>query len=206
MATRKVRFAAFIPPGRYSVDRPWKNQYWRIDRVEKAILRKIVTPATDKPLDELELVFASTKSGERCRFLVSGFSIDELPQLSIEDYPKGLYMPMGIGVPPFFQAYDDLEQHPPDKSPYFSLTLDQHGRWIDHHSLAVDGPVIHRDERDPDLVHVYLLSYERHSLVAHFVVSVHKKETAASAPIGLSDQIAVSRYSKRQRAGTNRIA
>jgi hypothetical protein len=44
-------------------------------------------------------------------------------------------------------------------------------RWIDHHTFAIDGPVMHRDERDPDLLHVYLPSYERHSLIAHFVVS-----------------------------------
>ena len=168
---KKVRFAAFIPPGRYSVNRPWKNQYWRMDQFEKAILRKVVSPATSKPLDELELVFASTKTGEICRFFVSGFEREELPQLPTGDYPKGLYMPMGIGVPPFFQSYEDLVQNPPERSPYFSVMLDSDGRWIDHHSLAVDGPVIHRDDQNPDLLHVYLLSYERHSLVAHVVVS-----------------------------------
>jgi len=177
---KKVRFAAFVPPGRYSVHRPWKNQYWRIDRVEKAILRKIVSPATDKPLDELELIFASSKTSDTCRFIVSGFAIEDLPQLVTREFPKGLYMPMGIGVPPFFQVYDDLERNPPDKSPYFSLMLDQQGRWIDHHSLAVDGPVIHRDEQDPDLLHLYLLSYERHSLVAHFVVSIRHGPAAST--------------------------
>lgn len=169
---KKVRFAAFIPPGRYSVNRPWKNQYWRIDRLEKAILRKIASPAADKPLDELELVFANSRTSDTCRFIVSGFDAKELPQLPTADYPKGLYMPMGIGIPPFFQTYDDLERNPPDKSPFFSVMLDHDTRWIDHHSVAIDGPVMHRDERDPDLLHVYLLSYERHSLVAHLVVSM----------------------------------
>ena len=45
------------------------------------------------------------------------------------------------------------------------------GRWIDHHRFAIDGPVLHRDARNPDLLHVYLLSYERHTLINHIVVS-----------------------------------
>jgi hypothetical protein len=37
--------------------------------------------------------------------------------------------------------------------------------------VAVDGPVLHRDEADPGKLHLYLLSYERHSLVGHFVLA-----------------------------------
>jgi hypothetical protein len=81
-----------------------------------------------------------------------------------------MYMPMGIGVPPFFQSYDALEKSPPQESPYVSVLLDGNDRWIDHHSFAIDGPVLHRDEEDPELLHVYLLSYERHSLIAHIVL------------------------------------
>lgn len=167
-----VRFASFIPPGRYSVQHPWKNEYARMDRFEKVILREIVSPATDKPLHELELHFSGTTQPGVARFFVSGFDLEKLPRLPVPEYPKGLYMPMGIGTPPFFQKYDDLEQGPPPKAPFFSVLLDGDGKWIDHHSFAIDGPVLHRDEKDPDVLHVYLLSYERHSLIAHVVVSV----------------------------------
>src|SRR5207245_1321180 len=50
---RKIRFASFIPPGRYSVNHPWKNKYTQIDRFDKAVLREIESPATNKPLYEL---------------------------------------------------------------------------------------------------------------------------------------------------------
>jgi hypothetical protein len=82
-----------------------------------------------------------------------------------------MYMPVGIGVPPFFQSYQELEKNPPHSSPYVSVLLDEQDRWIDHHSFAIDGPVLHRDAKDPNVLHVYLLSYERHSLIAHFVIS-----------------------------------
>jgi hypothetical protein len=120
-------------------------------------------------LNELELVFTS-KTGATNRFLVSGFSLEGLPAVPVKDYPKGLYMPMGIGTPPFFQSYADLEKNPPDKSAYFSVLLDAAGRWINHHDVAIDGPVLHRDADQPYLVHVYLLSYERHALIAHVVI------------------------------------
>ncbi len=167
---RKIRFASFIPPGRYSVNHPWKNEYRRIDRFDRAILREIKSPATDKTLHELELVFSSTKREGTSRFFVSGFDLTALPQLPVKDYPKGMYVPMGIGVPPFFQPYEELEKSPPHRSPYVSVLLDEQDRWVDHHSFAIDGPVLHRDEKSPDVLHVYLLSYERHSLIAHFVI------------------------------------
>jgi hypothetical protein len=169
---RSVRFAAFIPPGRYSVAHPWSNEYQRMDRFQRAVLREVDSPARDEPLHELELVFTSSRFGGECRFVVSGFRACDLPQLATQDYPKGMYMPMGIGVPPFFQSYEDLERNPPQRSSYFCLLLDPAGKWIDHHRWAIDGPVLHRDADDPRRLHLYLLSYERHTLIAHFVIDI----------------------------------
>ena len=177
---RKVRFATFAPPGRYDVRKPWKNEYWRLSQFDKAILREIVSPATSKPLAELELVFKNKGTGEVARFIVSGFDLAELPQLPVEKYPDGLYMPMGIGVPPFFQSYDQLEKHPPDRSAYFCVLLDSASNWINHHEVAVDGPVMHRDATKPDVLHVYLLSYERHSLITHVVITTTPTATQAT--------------------------
>lgn len=168
---KQIHFATFAPPGRYEVNKPWKNEYWRLAKFKKVYVRDVISAANkSKTLKELELVFEDEKTGQPTRVFVSGFDVNTLPQLKVEDYPKGLYMPMGIGVPPFFQKYEDLEKNPPYQSPYFSMVLDGESRWINHHDMAVDGPVIHRDSNDPNLLHVYLLSYERHSLIAHFLV------------------------------------
>ena len=163
---RPVRFASFIPPGRYSVQHPWGNEYPRMKRFEKAILRETESPGGGGALQELELAFSGSQGS--CRFLVGGIDLDSLPRLRPGDYPAGLYMPMGIGTPPFFQSYDELVKSPPDQSRFFSLMLDGEGRWINHHDLAIDGPVMHRDFDDPHIVHLYLLSYERHTLIGHF--------------------------------------
>ena len=161
-----VRFATFIPPGTYDVGTPWANEYWRLATLEGGTLRRVETAARTAA-DELELTFIGS-DGSTNRFLVGGVDFASLPQLPRRDYPKGLYMPMGIGVPPFYQDYADLLQRDPMDSPYYSVLLDESERWIDHHAAAIDGPVMHRDADDPDLVHLYLLSYERHTLVGHF--------------------------------------
>jgi hypothetical protein len=178
-AADQIRFPTFAPPGRYFVSKPWKNQYWRLAKFDKAILRDIKSPATDQRLLEIELVFTNGRTGEPTRFIVSGIDMQALAQLDIPDYPRGLYMPMGIGVPPFFQSYDQLEKNPPDKSPYFSVMLDGKDRWINHHEVAIDGPVVHRDRINPDVLHLYLLSYERHTLIGHYVIALTGKTSIA---------------------------
>ncbi|QGJ71628.1 Hypothetical protein PBC10988_33350 [Planctomycetales bacterium 10988] len=162
-----ITFASFHPPGYYEKSVPWGNEYWRIAQLQETILREVITPASDEVLHEVELVYTDASGNETCRFLVGGVDLDSLPQLSTDEYPHGLYMPMGIGVPPFYQTYEDLQKNLPHESPFYSFLLDQEDRWIDHHTVAIDGPVLHQDLRDPNVVHLYLLSYERHCLVTH---------------------------------------
>ena len=181
---RPIEFASFIPPGRYEHDTPHGNEYWRMAHVEKLILRDIVSPAGDAPLHELELIFRDNRQGQRCRFLVGGVDFRTLPQLPVEKYPDGMYMPMGIGVPPFFQKYEQLQQQPPPTSPFVSVLLDEKSRWLNHHAIGIDGPVLHRDAVDPNLVHLYLLSYERHMLLGHFVIDTGESEQTPPAAAG----------------------
>jgi len=139
--------------------------------LKKLFWREIVSPASAKPLRELELVFSSGKQEGVCRFLVSGFDLEALPRLPMADYPKGLYMPMGIGVPPFFQSYDDLQKQPPHQSPMSACcsTATRNGS-ITTASVSM---VLFctATKRSQTFLHIYLLSYERHSLIAHFTVS-----------------------------------
>jgi len=53
-----------------------------------------------------------------------------------------------MSVPPFYQTYEELVSNPPRESPCYSFLVDGEGRWIDHHTAAIDGPVMHCDESD----------------------------------------------------------
>lgn len=179
---RKVEFAAFIPPGRYESDSPRGNEFWRLAKFESAALREVISPVDPRPVHELELSFRCSRTGETNRFVVSGFRLEELPTLPTSRYSEGLYMPMGIGVPPFFQSYAELQQHPPPRSPFFSVLLDPRGGWLNHHDVGIDGPILHCDDSQPNTLHVYLLSYERETLVGHWTVSI-SGETVRKPPL-----------------------
>ncbi len=166
----EIHFAAFLPPGLYQNEKPRNNEYWRIGKFEKAILRNIQPVGVPEILQEIELVFKDKKTDEENKLFISGVKIKDLPQLPVEEYFKGLYLPMGIGVPPFYQSYEELKQNHPYENPYFSVLLDSQDKWIDHHAVGVDGPVMHLDPDNPGLLHLYLLSYERHTLIAHFLI------------------------------------
>ncbi|WP_373529255.1 hypothetical protein [Nostoc sp.] len=166
----KIKFATFRPPGFYDPNKPWGNEYWRIGKFEKTILRNIQPIGVKQNLQEIELLLRDTKTGEQNRLFISGINIQNLPKLPVKEYYKGSYMPMGIGIPPFYQSYEELTKSPPHESPFFSFLLDSKDRWIDHHHLAVDGSVMHLDQENPNLLHLYLLSYERNTLIAHFLL------------------------------------
>ncbi|GAA3921492.1 hypothetical protein [Litoribacillus peritrichatus] len=169
----KVQFASFVPPGQYKLNQAWNNKYWQIGELDYAKMRDIA-PASGKKesLQELELTFKDTETGLNNRLIISGFDVNALPQLETKDYPKGLYKPMGINVPPFYQSYEQLKEQPPYESEYFSVLLDENDEWIDHHSTSIDGPVMHLDKEDKSILHLYLLSYERHTLVRHFTINL----------------------------------
>lgn len=57
------------------------------------------------------------------------------------------------------------------------MSASHKSHWLNHHDIAVDGPILHRDEHDPSLVHLYLLSYERHTLLGHWILSIGTETT-----------------------------
>ncbi|MEN1678365.1 MAG: hypothetical protein AAGJ46_02150 [Planctomycetota bacterium] len=166
-----IRFATFAPPGYYESEMPWKNRYDLLAEFDGATYRRVRSELNGEELDELELRFTSVE-GKPSRLIIGGLDLASAPVLAEEEYPKGIYLPMGIGTPPFYQDYAELVENPPHESPYYSFVLDENDGWIDHHAMAVDGPVLHRDAGDPNLLHLYLLSYERHLLVAHFELTL----------------------------------
>ncbi|MEW6543120.1 MAG: hypothetical protein AB1411_05865 [Nitrospirota bacterium] len=166
-----VRFASFIPPGRYSVAHPRDTRLHYLSELTGALLRKVRTPAGPEPLFELELAFRSNETGQSTKLVFGGLDFRTLPTLPVGRYERGWQVPMGIGNPGFFESYEGVQTHPPTKRPFYGFHLDAQGRWLDHHAVGVDGPLLHWDTADPATLHLYLLSYERHALLNHFVLT-----------------------------------
>lgn len=168
--TDPVRFASFIPPGVYSRAHPRDTQLHRLSELTGAVLRQVRVTGETALTAEMELSFKDGRTGESSRLLVGGVSLKALPRLHPRDYAKGWQAPMGIGNPGFFESYEEVTTHPPKGRTFYAVLLDGRNRWVDHHTVGVDGPLLHRDADDPAVVHLYLLSYERHALLNHVVV------------------------------------
>lgn len=170
--TQPVRFAGFIPPGRYSVRHPRETQLHYLAELTGAALRRVKIPAGPKPLVEIELAFRSHLSGEATRLIVGGLDLVTLPAASPKEYDRGWQAPLGIGNPGFFESYAQVAANPPVQRTFYGFHLDTQNRWMDHHAIGVDGPLLHWDADDPSLLHLYLLSYERHALLNHIVIEM----------------------------------
>ncbi len=122
----------------------------------------IISPATEKPLQELELVFTG-KGGGTCRILVNGFDLHALPLAARRGLSQGTVPADGHRQPAVLselRVYATIRRSLARTSAW---RLDEDDHWLNHHELAVDGVVLHRDADDPEVLHVYLLSYERHA-------------------------------------------
>lgn len=167
-----VQFASFIPPGRYSVSHPRNTELHYLADLTGAVLRRIRMPApTAQELFEIELAFRDGKDGTPTRLVLGGLDLAALPRLSPDRYEQGWEAPMGIGNPSFFESYEHLLADSPLRRPFYAFHLDASDRWINHHAVGVDGPLLHWDADDPSTLHLYLLAYERHALLNHFIIT-----------------------------------
>ncbi len=170
--TQPVQFTSFIPPGRYSATHPRDTQLHYLAELTGALLRQVRTPAGPHRLYEIELAFRSSHTGEPTRLIFGGLDLALLPSLPPEHYERGWQIPMGISNPSFFESYDMVVANPPSQRAFYGFHLDTQSRWLDHHAIGIDGPLIHWGADDPSLLHLYLLSYERHALLNHFILVI----------------------------------
>ncbi|MEO0409133.1 MAG: hypothetical protein AAF289_17455, partial [Cyanobacteria bacterium P01_A01_bin.135] len=175
-----LAFQSFIPPGSYSAARLWTSDLGQLETVTQATGRRIWSPLATEALLELEIEFESDR-GEQRRLVVSGIDLAQVPQLAQGNYSDGVYMPLGFGTP-FTQSYAELTQQPPAQSPFFSVLLDHNDRVINYRQdIGINGLVMHRDSQDPSMLHLYLMSYERITLVSHYQLSLGSEVIAFSA-------------------------
>lgn len=167
-----VRFASFIPPGRYSRAHPRETQLHYLAELTGVIVRRVKLMENTDALLEIELAFRSSKTGESTRLILGGLDWAAIPVASPEQYDRGWQVPLGIGNPSFFESYEQVVASPPIQRTFYGFHLDAQNRWLDHHAIGVDGPLFHRDADDPSLLHLYLLSYERHTLLSHVILVI----------------------------------
>ena len=175
----QVQFQSFVAPGIYTDSRLWGSDLSEIATLDHAIAREVESPLSDKALTEIELVMLNNEGVPR-RLIVSGIDLEQVPQLPTEEYSDGIYRPMGFGTP-FTQDYEELKQNPPETVPFFSVLLDENDEVMNYRmDVGINGLVLHRDEADPSVLHIYPMSYERILLVGHYVIDVDKEASTTA--------------------------
>lgn len=179
MRQAQVQFQSFVPPGIYDESRLWDTNYSEIASFSGATVRKVTSKISNEPLHEVELAFQNS-AGQTRRLIVSGLNLQDVPQLPNDKYYEGIYMPMGFGTP-FTQDYEKLKQNVPSESPFFSILLDEKNQVVNYRGdVGINGLVIYRDIASPNLVHIHPLSYERITLVGHYLVDLSDREAIFS--------------------------
>jgi hypothetical protein len=167
-------FSTFLYPGYYSTSDPRPTTLSKLRNPKSVIVREITSnnALKDKGI-EIEVTFAqASDSTKLTRVVIGGVKLDQVPQLSLNEYNNGFKMPMGIGNHAFYESVGYAQSHSTKTNPYYAFIIDEEGKWLDSHFFGVDGPIFHLDQNDPNLLHYWLLSFERHAMVTHLTFSL----------------------------------
>ncbi|MFB6306993.1 MAG: hypothetical protein ABEH43_08415 [Flavobacteriales bacterium] len=176
LLTDSTKFANFDKPGFYNKDNPRKTKLGRLYELKSVQFRK-TKPAWSKKDEtyELELSFDGRKGQRKTDLIIGGLIKDRIPKLPVKKHNNGYKMSMGIANHPFYETYSESKKNEYTQNPYFAVLTDKNGVWRDSHKIGIDGPILHWDKKQKGLLHIYILSFERHAFVGHYTVHLPDK-------------------------------
>jgi hypothetical protein len=167
--TDSTLFATFTPPGFYNTKDPRKTELSRLASVDQITARKVMTKSLSADtLLEIEVSFNLLDSATKTTLLVSGINPMEVPTLTAQESNKGWQSSMGFGNHTFYETYEHAQACKASSNPYFAYLTDGKDKWIDSHKVGIDGPLLYFDKENTKLLHVLVLSFERHAIVGHY--------------------------------------
>jgi hypothetical protein len=165
-------FATFSQPGFYTRKDPRTTELGRIYNLKKVEIHKMKSKINNGKLEEIKLIFKHKTKNKITNLTIGGLDFDQFPVLSPEKANSGWKNSMGIGNHTF---YEDVTTHNAVKAlsnPYYAMLTDQDNNWLDSHKVGLDGPIFHFADDARTELHIWLLSFERHALVGHYVVKI----------------------------------
>ncbi len=166
--TDSTEFATFSPPGFYDPTDPRKTTLSLLKYPSKVFYRTL-----DSNLFELEVDYLNTDSTKTTKLIISGLNKEDIPTLSTEDINKGWMNSMGFGNHTFYETYEHCLENGSKNSTYFAVLTDENNKWLDSHFVGIDGPLLYWDKNNPNLLNLWILSFERHAFVGHYLIDVN---------------------------------
>ncbi|MEO6830852.1 MAG: hypothetical protein ABI169_01530, partial [Chitinophagaceae bacterium] len=163
-------FATFAPPGIYKRSDPRKTKLSMLFKPVNVMERQVVS--NKDTVTELDISFQRRGSDEITRFVVGGINLKTLQHEDFQTTDKGWQMPMGIADHTFYESYPNALKNASKKSPFYAFLLTKDGKWLDSHFIGIDGPLMYLDVKDPHQLHFWILAFERHAFVGHYVVNI----------------------------------
>lgn len=165
-------FATFSKPGYYNKKDPRKTELGRFFTLKDANLKQIKSNINGDILHEVQLTFNDRLEKRTTVLTIGGLNLNDFPVLSISEANNGWKNSMGFSNHSF---YEDYQTHRSIKSrfnPYYAFLSDSNGMWLDSHHIGMDGSIFHFSDKERKNLHIWLLSFERHALVGHYVVHI----------------------------------
>ena len=164
-------YSTFSPPGCYNTEEPRHTSLGLIYEMTNGSVYNVGSKyVNEKGLKEIELHFRDKTKEKETTIIFGGLDFDKFPTLADTMHHKGYKYPMGIANHSFYETYDVAVQNNPNDNPYYGVIVDKEGHWIDSHFFGIDGPLFFWDAEVKGRLHLYLLSFERHSYVGHFTL------------------------------------
>jgi hypothetical protein len=171
--TDSTSFATFTHEGLYDIKNPRRTELGRLAIVDSILVSSINSPNGQvENLHEIRLFFTHHEDSIKTELVLGGINFNDLPRLMEDDLHMGWQNSMGIANHTFYDTYEHTIANSCSKSPYYAMLTDQYQNWLDSHKVGIDGPLLFLDKRNPKILHILILSFERHTFVGHFKISL----------------------------------
>lgn len=172
--TDSTTFATFSREGLYDTNEPRETELGRLAIVDSIWVSAITSPNGRKEnLHELRIFYTHNRDSVKTELVVGGIDFNDLPRLREIEASKGWQNSMGIANHTFYESYEHTLANSCDNSPYYAMLTDQYQNWLDSHKIGIDGPLLFLDKSNPRILHVFILSLERHTFVGHYKINLN---------------------------------
>lgn len=160
-----ITLAKFAVPGLYDPTESMKFDLAWLGRTPAISWRQVASSRAAGAFPELELRFDNG-----LRILAADARLADLPPRREPPAAEGdvLKLVCGIGTPVIHAKAEERKAEMAEDRPRYLMILDAKNNHVDNHLTGVDGLYAWREAGDPGRLHVWLVSYERIALVAHY--------------------------------------
>jgi len=166
-ANQPIRTARFSEPGFYDPANPVSFDLGWLAQPLKAVRREVQLVQGGAKATEFELTFANGQ-----RILVADRDLGALPaRTQAPDNDKDtLRLTFGLGTPDIYATLAERTAEQSEARPNWLFLLDKAGKHVDNHQAGVDRVFCWNE--GGRLLHLYLVGYERITVVAHLAVAL----------------------------------